>query len=110
MAKELGRASESLEWSKKAKLALPVTNRNMNHSSCTGLLRNYLDYTRLVNAGSSDAAAELAGKMKSCVAAQLSKTHDFYEFCSPQEDSGDGITDYFPDSIIAKLLIEENVK
>ena len=110
MAKELGRTAESLEWSKKAQPASPVNDGKMNQQPDSSLILNYLNYYCMKNSGSKDAAAELAGKMSSFVSAQLSKTHDFCEFYNLQDDSGYGIKDYFPDSIIAKLLIEENVK
>ena len=110
MAKELGRTAESLEWSKKAQAVSPVKEGNMNQLPDSSLILNYLNYYCMKNSGSPDEAAELAGKIISCVSAQLSKTHDFYEFYNLQDDSGYGITNYFPDSIIAKLLIEENVK
>jgi hypothetical protein len=75
-----------------------------------GLLKNYMIYAGLRENGYSEIAKHLASKLKSCVSAQLSKNHNFWEYYSPDDNTASGIINYFPDSIIAKLLIEENVK
>ena len=109
MAKEIGKTTESVEWSKKSSIILNQDSM-VSPKPYEKLLWNYIDYIGMKNNGYDDIAKQLSTKMKFCVSTQLSKNHEFREFYSPDADTAIGIKNYFPDSIIAKLLIEENVK
>jgi hypothetical protein len=72
------------------------------------LLWDYMVYDGLKKYGYNDVAKQLAGKMMLCVTTQLSKNHNFWESFSPDNEVLNCPSNYIWDSIMAKLLIEEN--
>ena len=72
------------------------------------LLWNYMVYDGLKNYGYNDIATQLASKMMLCVITQLSKNHNFWESFSPDNEVLNCPSNYIWDSIMAKLIIEEN--
>jgi hypothetical protein len=72
------------------------------------LLWDYLVYDGLKNYGYNDIAKQLADKMMLCVTTQLSKNHNFWESFSPDNEVLNCPSNYIWDSIMAKLIIEEN--
>lgn len=109
MAKELGKPSESADWQRKA------LDTVRNDTACSTVYNpklawNYISYSRLKSEGKNVQAKEFARMMINLVSRGLSTNHEFYEFYYPETESTGGLTNYFPDSIVAKLLIEENVK
>jgi glycogen debranching enzyme len=72
------------------------------------LLWNYMVYEGLKNYGYDDIAKHLASKMISCITTQLSKNHNFWESFSPDNEVLNCPPNYIWDSIMAKLLVEEN--
>ena len=65
-------------------------------------------YDGLKRYGYTDKASQLADKMILCVTTQLAKNHNYWESYSPDNDVLNCPSNYIWDSIIAKLLIEEN--
>ena len=74
------------------------------------MLWDYMVYDGLRKYGYNDLAHQLAGKMVNCVTVQLSKNHNYWESYSPDNESLNCPPNYIWDSIIAKLLIDENQK
>ena len=74
------------------------------------MLWDYMVYDGLRKYGYTDLAHQLAGKMVNCVTVQLSKNHNYWESYSPDNESLNCPPNYIWDSIIAKLLIDENQK
>jgi hypothetical protein len=72
------------------------------------LLWDYMVYDGLKNYGYNDLAKQLAAKMMLCVTTQLSKNHNFWESFSPDNEVLNCPSNYIWDSIMAKLIIEEN--
>jgi len=72
------------------------------------LLWNYMVYDGLKKYGYNDIAKQLAAKMLLCVTTQLSKNHNFWESYSPDNEVLNCPTNYIWDSIMARLIIEEN--
>jgi neutral trehalase len=72
------------------------------------LLWDYMVYEGLKKYGYNDVAKQLAGKMMLCVTTQLSKNHNFWESFSPDNEVLNCPSNYIWDSIMAKVLIEEN--
>jgi hypothetical protein len=58
--------------------------------------------------GYNEVAKQLADKMILCVTTQLSKNHNFWESYSPDNEFLNCPPNYIWDSIMAKLIIEEN--
>ncbi|MDP4282188.1 MAG: trehalase family glycosidase [Bacteroidota bacterium] len=72
------------------------------------LLWNYMVYDGLNKYGYKEQAHQLAQKMIICVTTQLKKNHNYWESYSPDNDVLNSPSNYIWDSIIAKLLIDEN--
>lgn len=72
------------------------------------LLWDYMVYDGLKNYGYNEVAKQLAAKMMLCVTTQLSKNHNFWESFSPDNEVLNCPSNYIWDSIMAKLIIEEN--
>ena len=72
------------------------------------LLWNYMVYSGLKEYGYSDLASQLSQKMMMAVTTQLSKNHNYWESYSPDNEVLNCPSNYIWDSIMAKLLIEEN--
>jgi hypothetical protein len=72
------------------------------------LLWDYMVYDGLKKYGYEEVAKQLAGKMMLCVTTQLSKNHNFWESFSPDNEVLNCPSNYIWDSIMAKLIIEEN--
>jgi hypothetical protein len=86
------------------------TNDSTEVQQPVKLLNIYMLYDGLRKQGFSADAKQLADKIVSCVSSQLSRNHNFWENYQPDTDSAGGIVNYFPDSILIKLLFEDNVK
>ncbi len=74
------------------------------------MLWDYMVYDGLRRYGYHDVASRLAGKMVSAVTLQLSKNHNFWESYSPDNENLNCPSNYIWDSIIARLLMDENRK
>ncbi len=74
------------------------------------LLWDYMVYQGLQNYGYTKEAQELANRMIRCAVVQLSKNHNFWESYSPDNEVLNCPSNYIWDSILAKLLIDENHK
>ena len=72
------------------------------------LLWDYMVYDGLKHYGYTEQAKQLARKMLLAVTTQLSKNHNFWESYSPDNEVLNCPSNYIWDSIMAKLLIEEN--
>lgn len=72
------------------------------------LLWDYMVYDGLKNYGYNEVAKQLTAKMMLCVTTQLSKNHNFWESFSPDNEVLNCPSNYIWDSIMAKLIIEEN--
>jgi hypothetical protein len=72
------------------------------------LLWDYMVYDGLKNYGYNDIATQIEAKMVLCVTTQLSKNHNFWESFSPDNEVLNCPSNYIWDSIMAKLIIEEN--
>jgi len=72
------------------------------------LLWDYMVYDGLKKYGYNEVATQLAAKMMLCVTTQLSKNHNFWESFSPDNEVLNCPSNYIWDSIMAKLIIEEN--
>jgi hypothetical protein len=72
------------------------------------LLWDYMVYDGLKIYGYNEIASGLSSKMMLCVTTQLSKNHNFWESYSPDNEVLNCPPNYIWDSIMAKLMIEEN--
>jgi glycogen debranching enzyme len=74
------------------------------------LLWDYLVYDGLRQYGYRETARQLAQKMVKAAEVQLSKNHNFWESYSPDNEVLNCPSNYIWDAILAKLLIDENMK
>ncbi len=74
------------------------------------MLWDYMVYDGLKNYGYKDLASQLAEKMVTCAEIQLSKNHNYWESYSPDNEVLNSPPNYIWDSILAKILIEENTR
>lgn len=71
------------------------------------LLWDYMVFRGLVNYGYLDLAKELSAKMIDAATLQLKKNHNFWESYSPDNDVLNCPPNYIWDSILAKLMIDD---
>lgn len=109
MAKELGKNAESVSWARKSYQVM-TKEKMYGIKTDERFTWNYLVYEGLKNQGFQEMAAKISTVLKNSVSAQLSATHDFRSFYVTADGKTAVVKNYFPCSVIAKLLIDENVK